>query len=356
MHNRRRARDLGVTPGLLSPGPHNAITDVQGVRVGQVTIDNGADLHTGVTAIVPDQLGERRTLPAGLFVGNGYGKLVGATQLAELGEIETPILLTGTLSAFKVADALVTYMLGLPGNEELTSVNPVVGETNDGYLSDIRSRPITEAHVLGAIAGASNGPVAEGCVGAGTGTTALGFKAGIGTSSRVVPLADGNELATVGVLVQSNFGGVLRVDGVAMEQEAALASVDTSEEPRDVERGNSCMIVVATDAVLDSRQLTRLATRAVFGMARVGASYSHGSGDYGIAFSTGDGPLVTGAGIDRLFSAVQDAVEEALLNSLFMATTTVGVRGRVRHAVPLDYVQARLSARKAVENGDERGG
>jgi D-aminopeptidase len=353
MQNRLLARDLGVAPGLLSPGSNNAITDVPGVRVGQVTIDNGDDLHTGVTAIVPEQIGERRTLPAGLFVGNGYGKLVGATQLAELGEIETPILLTGTLAAFRVADALVTYMLGLPGNEAMTSVNPVVGETNDGYLSDIRSRPIAESHVLEAIAVASDGPVAEGCVGAGTGTTALGFKAGIGTSSRSVPLAEGDEQAMVGVLVQSNFGGTLRVDGVAIETEAALAGVSNASEPQDTERGNSCMIVVATDAMLDSRQLTRLATRAVFGMARVGASYSHGSGDYGIAFSTGDGPMVNGSDIDRLFAAVQDAVEEALLNSLFMATTTIGVGGRVRHAVPLDYVRERLSARDAVENRDE---
>ncbi len=336
---------MGIAPGSLEPGPHNAISDVPGVLVGQVTLDNGADLHTGVTAIVPEQLRTRRTLPAGLFVGNGYGKLVGATQLVELGEIETPILLTGTLSAFKVADALVTYMLGLPGNEAMTSVNPVVGETNDGYLSDIRSRPITEAHVMEALASASGGPVSEGCVGAGTGTTALGFKAGIGTSSRVAPLAESGEAATVGVLVQSNFGGMLRVDGIAIEAEAALAGMTNGEEPRDIERGNSCMIVVATDAALDSRQLTRLATRAVFGMARVGASYSHGSGDYGIAFSTADGPAVTGAGIDRLFTAVQDAVEEALLNSLFMATTTVGVRGRVQHALPLEYVRKRLSTR-----------
>lgn len=355
MTKRTRARGLGLAPGVFAPGPHNAITDVPGVRVGQVTLDDGADLHTGVTAIVPEQLRERRSLPAGLFVGNGYGKLVGATQLAELGEIETPILLTGTLSAFRVADALVTYMLVLPGNEGMTSVNPVVGETNDGYLSDIRSRPITETYVLEAIAGASDGPVAEGCVGAGTGTAALGFKAGIGTSSRVTPLAD-CETSTVGVLVQSNFGGTLRVDGVAIEDEAALRGVSGAGDPQDVEPGNSCMIVVATDARMDSRQLTRLATRAVFGMVRVGASYSHGSGDYGIAFSTGDGPAVTGAGIDRLFTAVRDAVEEALLNSLFMATTTVGMRGRVRHAVPLDYVRARLSARQAVEDGDEGGG
>ena len=356
MTNRLRARDIGVAPGSIPTGPHNAITDVPGVRVGQVTIDNGSDLHTGVTAIGPGQLRLRRTLPAGLFVGNGYGKLVGATQLVELGEIETPILLTGTLSAFRVADALVSYMLGLPGNDEVTSINPVVGETNDGYLSDIRSRPITEAHVLEAIASASGGPVAEGCAGAGTGTTALGFKAGIGTSSRVVPLAGDGDQVAVGVLVQSNFGGTLRVAGVEIDAEAALAGAASAGEPKDTERGNSCMIVVATDAALDSRQLTRLATRSVFGMARVGASYSHGSGDYAIAFSTGERPALIGAGIDRLFAAVQDAVEEALLNSLFMAATTVGIRGRVQYAVPLDYVRERLSARDVIEDGDEGGG
>lgn len=344
MTERRRARALGIAPGPFAPGIHNAITDVSGVRVGQVTLNDGANLHTGVTAIVPEQLLERRRLAAGLFVGNGYGKLIGATQLAELGEIETPIALTGTLSAFRAADALVTYMLGLPGNEAMGSVNPLVGETNDGYLSDIRSRPITEAHVLEAITSASDGSVAEGCVGAGTGTTALGFKAGIGTSSRMVPVANRGDV-TVGVLVQSNFGGVLRVDGVPIHAEEALAHVREATVSTDTEQGNSCMIIVATDAALDARQLTRVATRAVFGMARVGASYSHGSGDYGIAFSTGDGAAVIGGEIDPIFAAVQDATEEALLNSIFMATTTVGISGHVRHAVPLDFVRERLASR-----------
>jgi D-aminopeptidase len=350
---RTRARELDIVPGVHPPGPFNAITDVPGVCVGQVTLNDG-DIHTGVTAIVPEQLRSRRALPAGLFVGNGYGKLVGATQLVELGEIETPILLTCTLSAFRVADALVSHMLSLPGSEELTSVNPIVGETNDGYLSDIRLRPITEAHVLEAIRSAATGPVAEGCVGAGTGTTALGFKAGIGTSSRRVALPDTRSEATVGVLVQANFGGTLTVLGTPIPAESALAGLD----PGEAERGNSCMIVVATDAALDSRQLTRLATRAVFGMAKVGASYSHGSGDYGIAFSVGEGATIAGAAIDSLFAAVQEAVEEALLNALFLAETTVGFRGRVRHAVPLAFVREQIGKRCSAydEQRDELSG
>jgi D-aminopeptidase len=343
MTNRRqRTRELGIEPGTHPPGTLNAITDVPGVQVGHTTLNDGADIHTGVTAIVPDQLAPGGSLPAGLYVGNGYGKLIGATQLAELGEIETPIVLTGTLSAFRAADALVSHMLSLPGNEEMVSVNPIVGETNDGYLSDIRSRPITEDHVVAAIRDAHGGPVSEGCVGAGTGTTALGFKAGIGTASRVVEVAGLPAPCTLGVLVQANFSGTLRVLGVPIEAREALANVPPGD-PVDLERGNSCMIVVATDAPLDSRQLTRLATRAVFGMARAGASFSHGSGDYGIAFSVGEGAPLPGSAMDPLFAAVQEAVEEAILNSLFMAGTTVGYRGRVRHEVPLDYVRRRLS-------------
>jgi D-aminopeptidase len=342
---RFRARDLGIAPGRFQPGPLNAITDVLGVAVGHVTLDDGPDIRTGVTAIVPDALATRRSFPVGLFVGNGYGKLIGATQLVELGEIETPILLTGTLSAFRVADALVTYVLSLPGNEEMVSVNPVVGETNDGHLSDIRARPITTAHVLEAIRSANPGPVAEGCVGAGTGTIALGFKAGIGTASRKIPIDASREPVTIGVLVQANFGGTLTVLGVPIPATAALAGLEADTGARDESGGNSCMIVVATDAPLDSRQLTRLATRAVFAMGRVGASYAHGSGDYGIAFSVGEGQSLAGRTLDPLFAAVQEAVEEALLNALFMAETTVGYRGRVAHAVPLEFVRQRLSLR-----------
>lgn len=335
---RARARELGIAPGRFDPGPLNAITDVSGVRVGQITIRREPDLHTGVTALVPVALDERKSLPAGLFVGNGYGKLIGATQLAELGEIETPIVLTGTLSAFRAADALVTHMLARPGNESMLSVNPVVGETNDGFLSDIRSRPVTERHVLDALEHASDGPVEEGSVGAGTGTTALGFKGGIGTSSRVCELDGADRPVTVGVLVQANFGGVLRILGVPIEKEAALFDAGLAEPSGNTESGNSCMIIAATDAALDARQLTRLATRAVFGMARVGSDFAHGSGDYGIALSVGEGTSFPASVLDPLFIGVQEAVEEAVLNAIFLAETTRGVHGHLRHALPLDYV------------------
>jgi len=356
---RRRAGDLGLHFGGDEPGPLNAITDVPGVRVGHTTVIAGADVRTGVTAVVPDAL-ERAggALPAGLFVGNGFGKLVGATQIAELGVIETPVVLTATLSAFRAADALVTYVLALPGNENMVTVNPVVGETNDGYLSDIRARPVTERHVLAAIAGARGGPVAEGSVGAGTGTVALGFKAGIGTASRLVrPAAPGGPAApagpaapggpagtpgTVGVLVQSNFSGVLTVRGVP------IGSGGTGREGRALRpepaagevTGNSCMIVVATDLGLDARQLGRVARRAVFAMGRTGADYAGSSGDYAIAVATLGGPPAADSALDPVFAAVQDAVEEAILNSLFTATTVTGYLGRVGHAVPLDVVAA----------------
>lgn len=335
-----RARDLGIAPGSLRPGPHNTIADVPDVRVGHTTIVEGDDVRTGVTAVVPeavDRAGGR--LPAGLFVANGYGKLVGATQLAELGSIETPILLTGTLSTFRVADALVSYMTGLPGNEELTSTNPVVGETNDGFLSDIRRRPVTEHHVRRALSAADAGQVAEGCVGAGTGTVALGFKGGIGTSSRVVDVA-GHGRCTVGVLLQSNFSGTLTVRGVPVPA-AAAPDTDDTEPPQ---HSNSCMIVVALDLGLDARQLGRVARRAVFGMARAGADFAEGSGDYAIAVSVATPAAVPDAALNPIFLAARDAVEEAVLNSLFMATTTAGYRGRVKPAVPHREVLERCRA------------
>lgn len=309
-----RIRDLITLPG--QPGPHNAMTDVPGVRVGQTTLHDGHRLHTGVTTIVPPAL----PTPANLFVGNGYGKLIGATQLVELGEIETPILLTSTLSAFRVADALVSWMLAQPGNEHIRSLNPVVGETNDGYLSDIRARPITVEHVRAALDGATTGPIEEGAVGAGAGTVALGFKGGIGTSSRRIAIGDTD--VTIGALVQSNFGGILRVRGQEI-------SSPTTEEPD----GNSCMIVIATDAPLDARQLGRLSRRAVFAMDRVGANFSHGSGDYAIAFTTGQSDSLAEADLSPIFTATMDAVEEALLNSLFMAETVHGIDGHVARAV-----------------------
>lgn len=339
---RSRVRELGIVPGPLETGPHNAITDVPGIRVGQTTLHEGTRFHTGVTAIVPTGLPVRKTIPAGLFVGNGYGKLIGATQLVELGEIETPIVLTATLSAFKAADALVTWMLDQPGKEDMRSVNPLVGETNDGYLSDIRARPITERMVLDALDGATDGPVAEGCVGAGAGTSSLGFKAGIGTSSRRV---DGH---TVGALVQSNFSGTLTVLGVPIDADEVLQEVRGEDESPDMEDGNSCMIIVATDAPLDSRQLDRVARRAVFAMARVGAGYTHGSGDYGLAISTDEGARIPHADLNPYFAATMDCVEEALLNSVFMAETTRGPDNHVRHAVPVDAVLARLRERSVI--------
>ncbi|MEU3456266.1 P1 family peptidase [Micromonospora sp. NPDC006766] len=336
--NRPRARDLGVVVGALPTGAHNAITDVPGVLVGHTTIEDDADLHTGVTAIVPGQLGpDRWTLPAAVYTGNGYGKLVGSTQVSELGVLESPIVLTGTLSVFRAADALLTYLMDR--RPDVLSLNPLVGETNDGHLSDIRRRPITERHVLDAVTGASAQQPAEGCVGAGTGTTALGYKAGVGTSSRTVPAAD--RQVTIGALTQSNFGGVLTALGVPLPVEELIPDADRTAPP-----GNSCMIVVATDAPLDARQLGRLARRAIFAMGRVGASYSNGSGDYAIAFSTAgpDQPPIPDAQLDPVFAAVLDSVEEALLNSIFTATTTRGVGGRVSHALPYEAAVRRLAA------------
>ena len=338
----RRARELGIVVGSRETGPWNAITDVAGVRVGHTTLVEGDDIRTGVTAIVPDQLDHRRALPAGLFVGNGHGKMVGSTQLAELGEIETPVLLTATLSTFRVADALVSHMLERPGRESVQSLNPIVAETNDGYLSDIRARPITAEHVYAALETASAGLPAEGSVGAGTGTGALGFKGGIGTASRSFTGGTGTAprsftgagtasregAVTVGVLVQSNFSGVLRVLGVPIPGRPAE------------QIGNSCVIVVATDGRFDARQLSRLARRAVFAMGRVGADFTGGSGDYAIAFSTAepDGPPLPEAELEPAFAAVLEAVEEALLNSLFMATTTTGFGGHTKIAVSHERV------------------
>lgn len=333
-----RARDLGIVPGRLPTGPQNALTDVAGVRVGHATVREPPDLHTGVTAIVPDAvIGDRGTVPAAVAVGNGYGKLIGATQIEELGEIETPILLTATLSAFRVADALVSYLLNLPGRADVRTVNPVVGETNDGYLSDIRRRPIGEREVWAALESASRAAPAEGCVGAGTGTAALGYKGGIGTSSRMVDVAGAT--ATVGALVQSNFSGDLTVCGRAVPAEELL---DVADPHADV-GGNSCMIIVATDAAMDARQLGRIARRGIIGLDRVGSDFAGGSGDYALAFSTADpGPVVRDAELNGVFAAVIDAVEEALLNSLLTAETTTGFRGHVRHAVPHDRLLARL--------------
>lgn len=364
--SRPRARDLGIAPGSLAPGPLNAITDVDGVRVGQVTLSEGSTVRTGVTAILPHggNLFQDKVSGA-VFVGNAFGKLAGSTQVQELGTIESPIVLTNTLSVGTALDAVVRWTTAQPGNERVRSVNGLVGETNDGGLNDIRGQHVTREHVISAIAAAKTGAVEEGAVGAGTGTVAFGWKGGIGTSSRRVPHGAGDAGTwTVGVLVQSNYGGKLVIDGVPVwkellptpglnlpaKGEAADASRRSGEAP---EADGSCMIVVATDAPLDARNLERLAARAIFAMARTGSTYSNGSGDFAIAFSTHPSLRVTGGaapqartilptdGVSGLFEAVLDATEEAIANSLLKATDVTG-NGRTIRAIPIDPLRALL--------------
>jgi len=350
---RPRARDLGIAPGVYQPGPLNAITDVAGVRVGQVTISEGDSIRTGVTTVLPHGGNLFQDKVAGaVFVGNAFGKLAGSTQVAELGTLETPIVLTNTLSVGTAMDAVVRYTLAQPGNEQVRSVNAVVGETNDGGLNDIRGLHVTTRHVLDAIARASEGQVEEGSVGAGTGTIAFGWKGGIGTASRVVP----GEYR-VGVLVQANFGGNLTISGAPIYrllQPAQRASADTIEGQRIRAGDGSCMIVIATDAPVDARDLRRIAARAVFGLGRTGSSYSNGSGDFAVAFST-SAEMRSRAGDTRargrqvlppdavspLFEAALEATEEAVYNSLFKATT---VRSRFgsAEALPIDRVRELL--------------
>ena len=345
---RLRVRDLGLKIGVYQPGPLNAITDVADVRVGQVTLVEGDDVRTGVTAILPhDGNMFQDRVAAAVYVYNAFGKLVGATQVNELGQLETPILLTNTLSVWDAARALADWMLGLPGNQDVRSVNPVVGETNDGWLSDIRGMHVKATHVVRALGSARGGPVDEGSVGAGTGTIALGWKGGIGTSSRKLPPEHGG--FTLGVLVQSNFGGDFTLDGVPVWRE--LHGLP-SEPPPSVSQHGSCMIVVATDAPLDSRQLGRLAKRAVLGMARAGSSGSNGSGDYVIAFSTTNRysaarltagtpppPRVNEEELSPLFEAAIEATEEAIDNSILRATTVRGRDGHVVPAIPIDKLR-----------------
>jgi len=350
---RARARDLGVKPGVFPPGKLNAITDVGGVRVGHTTVIEGDSVRTGVTAILPhggNLFNER--VPAALHVGNGFGKITGVTQLQELGELETPILLTCTLCVWKTADAMVGWLLEQPGMANVRSINPVVAETNDGTLNDIRSRPIKPEHVRAALTSATNGPVAEGAVGAGTGTVAFGWKGGIGTSSRVLPASLGGW--TVGVLVQTNFGGILQVLGAPVGKELGqYAFKREAESPGD--RGDgSCVMVIATDAPLSDRNLERLAARAIMGLARTGSSASNGSGDYVLAFSTNEKVrrAVTATRLTTeelaneqmsgLFEGAVEATEEAIYNSLFEATTTKS-NGRTIEAIPLDKVRAELA-------------
>lgn len=364
------ARALGVTVGVIPPGPLNAITDVAGVRVGHATVVRGDSVNTGVTVILPHGGNPfQEKVPAAVVVGNGFGKLMGFTQVQELGELESPVVLTCTLCVPRAADATLSYILSLPGNEAVRSVNVVVGETNDGFLNDIRRRAITEADVLAAITGARDGPVAQGSVGAGRGTRAFEWKGGIGTSSRRFPVGLGGW--TVGVLVQSNYGGVLTIRGAPVGQELGrfylrdqlssprggpsspdvgrdrLSSPVVAGEGSGGEADGSIMIVVATDAPLDHRNLERLARRALAGLARTGSTMSNGSGDYVIAFSTvpvarlAAAPPLGNDGVSPLFAGVIEATEEAIYNSLFLATTVRGFQGTVA-ALPLDSTAAIL--------------
>ena len=354
MHAQRsRARELGVRPGVFAPGKYNAITDVAGVRVGHTTVVTGDNVRTGVTAILAHG-GNPYTdrVPAALHVGNGFGKLTGSTQLRELGELETPILLTCTLCVWKAADALAGWMLEQPGMQSVRSINPVVAETNDGTLNDIRSRPITAAHVRAALASATTGPVAEGSVGAGTGTVAFGWKGGIGTSSRVLPAALGGW--TLGVIAQTNFGGVLQVLGAPVGKELGQYAFNHEAESPGERGDGSCVMVIATDAPLSDRNLERLAARAIMGLARTGSSASNGSGDYVLAFSTNEHVRrrfdakrlateeLANEEMSGLFQAAVEATEEAIYNSLFQATTLTG-NGRTIDALPLDKVRAVLA-------------
>ena len=355
--SRPRARDIGLSPGVLDPGPLNAITDVPGVLVGQVTLMEGDHIRTGVTAILPHAGNVfQEKVPGAVHIGNAFGKLAGSTQVVELGTIETPVVLTNTLSVWDAARAVVTYTLGLPGNEDVRSVNPLVGETNDGFLNDIRGLHVEERHVLEAIRTASAGPVAEGAVGAGTGTSAFGWKGGIGTSSRRLPGSLGGY--TVGAMVQSNYGGVLVMDGLPVGEELdryylrdQLRGNDDAAGDGSLENPDgSIMMVVATDAPIRSPGLTRLARRVMLGLARTGATSSHGSGDFVIAFSsaeslrsgfrsdspTEDGAVLRGDRLSPLFQAAIEATEEAVYNSMLKATTVVGRNGNTREAISIE--------------------
>jgi len=334
MPARPRARDLGIVVGILPAGPLNSITDVAGVRVGHSTLIKGDSIRTGVTAIIPHggNLFQRK-VPGAIFVGNGFGKLMGSTQVNELGEIETPILLTNTLNVPRVADALIEWMLALPGNERVRSVNPVVAETNDGGLNDIRGRHVSRDDVYAALQSASPAAAEEGSVGAGTGTICFGWKGGIGSSSRVVSkrVTDAQRDYTLGVLVQTNFGGVLTINGAPVGKELGRYYL----KPQ-LERG-SIIIVVATDAPIEHRNLMRLASRAMLGLGRTGSSASNGSGDYVIAFSTeSTGSVLSNDAMSPFFQAVIEATEEAIYNSLFKAQTMTGIGKATVEALPID--------------------
>lgn len=355
----RRARDYGVKIGVLATGKLNAITDVPGVKVGQVTVVEGDSVRTGVTAILPyDGNIFQNKVPAAIYIGNGFGKLMGYSQVEELGQLETPIILTNTLSVATAADALIDYTFLFPENAEVRSVNPVVGETNDGWLNDIRGRHVTKDHVLQALKNAKTGPVAEGCVGAGTGTMCFGFKGGIGTASRVLPAKFGEY--TVGVLAQTNFGGVLQINGApvgkVLKKYAFSSVLENSPD-------GSCMMVLMTDAPLDARNLKRLAKRVILGLGKTGGIASNGSGDYVIAVSTAeslrmpyasDSPLqemkvLRNDAMSPLFLAAIEATEEAIINSLFVAETTTGRDAHTAEALPLKDVLAILKKYNAIQ-------
>ena len=345
-----RIRDFGICPGIFQPGEYNAITDVPGVRVGHVTINKGEDIHTGVTAILPHERNIFRwKCPAAVFVGNGFGKIAGISQIQELGNIETPIILTNTLSVPQAMDGLITYTLNQRGNEKVRSVNPVVGETNDGRLNNIRARVVTQKHVLEAISRSKSGAIEEGSVGAGTGTVCFGFKGGIGTSSRVLPANLGGY--TVGVLVQTNFGGILEINGTPIGRELGVYSYKT--ETVNNEQNNpdgSCMMVLITNAPVDARNLERLAKRVFMGLAKTGSFASNGSGDYVIAVSNypdnlinEDTPmyyptLLHNEAMSPLFEAAVEATEEAIWNSLFAGKDMNGYRGYKVKALPVPEV------------------
>ena len=347
---RRRAREVGIAPGILPAGTWNAITDVSGIRVGHVTLMEGEDLRTGVTAVLPHNGNLfQDKVPAGLAVGNGFGKLTGSTQVEELGEIETPILLTNTLSVPRAAEALIEWTLSQAGNEQVRSVNPIVGETNDGRLNNIRRMAVTKKHAIDAIEKAASGPVPEGCVGAGTGTICFGWKGGIGTSSRLLPGKLGGY--TIGALVQTNFGGVLQMDGIPVGKK--LGQYYLQNDLEGASGNGSIMIVLATDAPLSDRNLRRLAKRGLAGLARTGASMTDGSGDYVIAFATAEEvrrtkerrskiwayPELPNDLISPLFQAAIEATEEAIYNSLCSAETMTGFQGVIVEQLPLEKVR-----------------
>lgn len=355
----KKAADFGIRIGVMSPGKLNAITDVRGVKVGQTTLIKGDSIRTGVTAILPHEGNLfQQKVPAAVYVGNGFGKLAGVTQVKELGNIESPVILTNTLGVSTAMNAVVSYTLSQKGNENVQSVNAVVGETNDGYLNDIRGRHVTETDVLDAIMTASPGIVTEGNVGAGTGTVCFGFKGGIGTASRVLPKKLGGY--TVGVLVQTNFGGVLFIDGVPVGEELKKYYL---REELDEKTDGSCMIVVATDAPLDFRNLERLAKRAFMGLAKTGGIASNGSGDYVIAFSTDSSlrvpfnaadifqqNVLSNDAVSPLFMAAIEATEEAIVNSLLTAETMKGKNGRTVEALPKEKLKEILKKYSRLRN------